>query len=214
MNSYECAFCGQLNATTDDHIPPDCFYSDPKPSNLPTVKSCKKCNESASKDDEYFLHTVLKYRKIPQLPQARQQVDAMYRAARNPNKKRYTRKTLESFQKIELRSPSGLFLGRALTFKVKSARVERTIRRYIKGLYKYETGKRLPDNLKINVISNPDTIHRMRSQLEKQIPLVSKTVQEGVFWYAWAQAIDDPNCSFWVLVFFDNFPIIAYIEPE
>ena len=48
-----CAYCGEP-ATTYDHVPPQCLYTRPLPSNLVTVPACAACNNGASKDDAEF----------------------------------------------------------------------------------------------------------------------------------------------------------------
>jgi len=49
-----CYNCGIRQATTRDHIIPKTLLPDPKPSRLLTVPACRECNESFSKDEEYF----------------------------------------------------------------------------------------------------------------------------------------------------------------
>ena len=53
-NYGECVYCGREAQLTSDHIPPKNLFPKPRPSNLITVPSCKRCNRSASKDDEYL----------------------------------------------------------------------------------------------------------------------------------------------------------------
>lgn len=50
-----CVFCGK-QSTTKDHIPSKCLIEKPYPANLHKVNSCKKCNQSFSIDEEYFLN--------------------------------------------------------------------------------------------------------------------------------------------------------------
>src|SRR5438105_2116110 len=56
-----CVYCGERDATTEDHIPPRCLFGLPLPSTLIKVPSCFRCNNGASKDDEYF-RMVLSFR--------------------------------------------------------------------------------------------------------------------------------------------------------
>lgn len=49
-----CAYCGQDNATTRDHIPPKSLFARPLPTNLITVPACLQCNNGASIDDDNF----------------------------------------------------------------------------------------------------------------------------------------------------------------
>lgn len=50
----KCYLCGSTENLTRDHIPPKCLFSKPRPGNLYTVPCCYRCNNSASKEDEYL----------------------------------------------------------------------------------------------------------------------------------------------------------------
>lgn len=48
-----CIFCGKNVGDTDDHVPPQCLFPRPLPSNMITVPACHDCNNKRfSKDDE------------------------------------------------------------------------------------------------------------------------------------------------------------------
>lgn len=49
-----CVYCGKV-ATTKDHVPPKLLLEKPFPLNLQTVRSCQRCNQGASLDEQYFL---------------------------------------------------------------------------------------------------------------------------------------------------------------
>lgn len=48
-----CVYCGSY-PKTKDHVPSKILLDKPYPENLPAVSSCLKCNNSFSKDEEYF----------------------------------------------------------------------------------------------------------------------------------------------------------------
>lgn len=50
----QCIYCGVRDNLNRDHIPPKGILRKPYPSNLATAPSCMTCNESYSKDEEYF----------------------------------------------------------------------------------------------------------------------------------------------------------------
>lgn len=50
-----CIYCGEP-ATTRDHVPPKCFLDKPYPQNLLTLPACQTCNNSFSKDEQYFMY--------------------------------------------------------------------------------------------------------------------------------------------------------------
>ena len=48
-----CCYCGSL-PDTRDHVPSRILLNDPFPEDLPVVPCCNACNQSFSKDEEYF----------------------------------------------------------------------------------------------------------------------------------------------------------------
>lgn len=49
-----CAYCGQDNAKTRDHIPPKSLFDRPLPTDLITVPACEECNNGDSVSDDFF----------------------------------------------------------------------------------------------------------------------------------------------------------------
>lgn len=53
----DCVYCG--NPVEDrDHIPAKVFLNEPYPENLDVLQSCRNCNGTASKDEEYVACTI------------------------------------------------------------------------------------------------------------------------------------------------------------
>jgi len=59
MITQKCVYCTEAQGTTKDHVPPKSFFPEPRPANLITVPSCKKCNSGAAMDDNYLLATLM-----------------------------------------------------------------------------------------------------------------------------------------------------------
>ena len=57
MLDKNCIFCSSV-ADTREHIIPRCFLNKPYPNNLPTLPSCRKCNNSFSLDEEYVMYLI------------------------------------------------------------------------------------------------------------------------------------------------------------
>jgi hypothetical protein len=208
--AVECAYCGSPDAPTVDHVPPRSIFPPPRPSTLRTVRSCVACNGGASKDDEYFRDVVLRYYRVADLPQAQQQVAAMIRVAAKPRKRAYASRILASFRRVAVRTWAGIVLGNRPAFSVNTDQFDRPIRRYIRGLYKFDTGQRLSHKIHIEIVSNPEVVLRSRHEIESTLKGGDvQTVQPGVFWYVWRRAVDNPDATIWLLVFFDTFPIFA-----
>lgn len=66
--ALRCVYCGKP-ATTKDHVIPRCLLEKPFPPNLPTVPSCKPCNEAYSRDEQYFLALMAQAGFVPSLQQ-------------------------------------------------------------------------------------------------------------------------------------------------
>lgn len=49
-----CSLCGNPDPDSKEHVIPKVFLEEPFPKNLPTTISCRKCNESYSKDEQYL----------------------------------------------------------------------------------------------------------------------------------------------------------------
>ena len=84
-----CVYCGK-EATTRDHVIPRCLLEKPYPPDLPTVPSCRPCNEGYSKDEEYFLAVMAQSGFVPPLTEKVEEgglVDRMLERERRP---RYT----------------------------------------------------------------------------------------------------------------------------
>lgn len=66
--SHPCVYCG-TPSDTKDHVPPKCFLVKPYPPklNLPTLPSCRKCNGSLGRDQEYFLAVLAQISEAPSL---------------------------------------------------------------------------------------------------------------------------------------------------
>jgi len=210
--NYECAYCGLPTADTDDHIPPKSIYQKPGPSHAPSVKACASCNHGASQDDEYFRDTVLMYYRVADLPQAQQQFEAMFRAVRNPNKRKYAEAVLRGFVEREVRTTAGLILPPLTGYKIDVPRLERTVARYVTGLYRHQLGARVPDGATVRTAVKPDVIVAHTPEVLGIFNRGSRrVVQEGVFWYSWRLVKD--GGSAWLLVFFDAFPLLGIVYP-
>jgi len=51
--AQRCALCGIRPPATRDHVPARVFLDEPLPGQYPVVAVCERCNQGASKDEEY-----------------------------------------------------------------------------------------------------------------------------------------------------------------
>ncbi len=61
-----CIYCGE-HAGTRDHVPPRFLLERPFPPNLRTVPSCMRCNNGASRDEQYLLALIAHVATAPKL---------------------------------------------------------------------------------------------------------------------------------------------------
>jgi hypothetical protein len=74
-----CVYCGKVRPIHMDHVPPSNLFPTPKPT-LITVPSCFACNNTASKDDEYFRLAVAIREDIANRQDIREILPAVYRS--------------------------------------------------------------------------------------------------------------------------------------
>jgi hypothetical protein len=212
--SQECAYCGAPGATTRDHVPPRSTFGKPALDGLPTVPSGAPCNNGASDDDEYFRDVVVMHHRVSELPEARAAVSAMLRAASKPNKRGYAEAKLQRFTTVEAATEAGIHLGTVPAYKVDRTHVERAVSRYVRGLYWYEHQKRAPLGSEIIVRADPEAIAEQSSEIESILRSGRyRIIRHRVFWYAWVSPADRPEVTFWLLVLFNDFAILALIRP-
>jgi hypothetical protein len=154
------------------------------------------------------------YHRVAEQYQAQPLVEKMLRAAALPAKRRYFNATIRSLLNAEVTTQAGIYLGRHPAFRVDAQRIIRTARRYVRGLYRYELGRRVPDGLEIIILPEPESVYAAREVILRLIRgRQIRVVQLGVFWYTWAQAGDCPDASVWILEFFNAFPMVGILRP-
>jgi hypothetical protein len=208
-----CVYCG-APATTDDHIPAQNLLVGVPRRCRPSVPACSQCNTGASQDDEYFRDVVVKYRRVAERPEAQPAVDAMLRALSKPEKHAYARRTIESYHDVAAVTEGGIYLGMQPAYRVDGRRIARTAERYVRGLHFLERGMRVPSDHFVKVHVNIEAI--IREQARVAAAFTSSTIRvvgQRIFFYGWAIPSDQPSASAWLLVFFDGFPLLAFIHP-
>lgn len=89
-----------------------------------------------------------------------------------PEKKRYFDETMKALQLVELRTKGGLILGERPMIHVRSSSMDRAARRYVRGLYRFEKGVRLPSDTPLRVLTDPAMVNEMSlsRRIEKPTP--------------------------------------------
>ena len=144
-----CAYCGSLNPSTKDHIPPRNLFPKPRPSNLITVPCCQTCREGWSDDDEYFRVAIVSAKETYENKYAQKVIEKLLRSMHNPSKIGFSNLVRSSLMGVDIQSQGGIYLGNAPAIKVKKLRFDRVAQTIIKGLFFYEKKHPLPENYEV-----------------------------------------------------------------
>jgi hypothetical protein len=221
--NYECVYCGKIGEISNDHIPPKNLFSSPRPSNLITVPSCKKCNQKASKDDEYFRLVLSIRHDTFEHPEVSRNFDKLLRSLQKPKKKGFCKLLLNNFSPVDLYTPAGIYLGKTGAYSVDMKRVNAVIRRIAQGLFYKEKGRRLPDNYQVWVCCINDIINEhpyllgtfmMKDIISLTLQGKSRTIGSDVFKYWCKFATDEEDSSAMVLSFYNRVNFLAITTPN
>lgn len=220
----ECVYCGRLEEMTTDHIPPKNLFPSPRPNNLITVPSCKKCNQKASKDDEYFRLVLSMRQEVSGHPEILKNNEKLRRSLWRPEQKGFRVSFLNSLKNVDLYTPAGIYLGKTSAFRVDMKRVNAVIKRIAKGIFYEEKGIRLPDNYQIRAYCINDIINEqpyfLGTLIIKRdiIPLTlqgkKQTVDENIFKYWYQFAIDEENSGVIIFSFYNRVSFLVLITPD
>lgn len=111
-STENCIYCVNGTAEDRDHVPPQCFFSTPRPSNLITVPACAKCNWSFGKVDERARNLLTSLEST----EGHQAITSQLAAKRDRSYKRgkgtNLQYMLQSMKLIDYHSPGGIYLGK------------------------------------------------------------------------------------------------------
>lgn len=199
----KCYLCNKNFADTRDHVPPECLFPDPKPSNLITLPCCSPCNRSYSKDEEYFRDNFsMISKRSPAVKQLWGKTRRSY--LRRPLKLRDIKSRLVD---LNLKTEGGIHLGRATGLKFDESRTNRVIEKIVKGLFFRHTNKIIHSRVLFHIFFNPadilETYFRRRMFDHRW---------EDIFYYAFLFAQDSMYSGFWWLEFYKSNLFLAALE--
>ena len=218
----ECVYCGKKGEISDDHIPPKNLFPPPRPNNLITVPSCKECNQTPSKDDEYFRLALSMRRDISDHPEVLKNKNKIRRSFQRPEQKGFRASFLNSLSVVDSYTPAGIYLGKDDAFRADMKRVNNVIKRIARGLFYKEKGRRLPDNYQVWICCT-DYIYEhpleltaavMKDLITSALQSKSVTIGNDVFKYWCSFAIDEENSSAMVLSFYNRVSFLAITTPN
>ena len=217
LSKKQCVYCGSRKKLTKDHIPPKCLFAKPLPENLITVPCCRKCNEAASKDDEYFRSVIVLRRGAGDHVDAQKVSDKVLRALQRPGAKGLIKSLLGEVREFWYLNEQGFYeLG--ASYNVDLRRLDRVASRIIRGLFWKEFGECLPDDYEAWAY-NASGIQYMN---EHQLRTIEHVVSEGelsvvgnnVFVYWKSIAPEDKYSTVWILLFYESVAFLCFTLPK
>jgi hypothetical protein len=206
-----CVYCGSTKNLTRDHIPPKSLFNKPRPANLITVEACTGCNASFKSDDEYFWLTTSSRAGAPQSSGA---VEASSRAIKHLAREKaagFRTAFLSSIGPVELKSTSGLYLGKKLGYDVSFTRLNRVAARITRGLFRFVQKGALPDTYVATARALDGFSSEVEGDLQQLLAFVmpaQKHTIGSVFSYRFRLVPDDPNSG---LALFQIYETTAFL---
>jgi hypothetical protein len=202
--NLECYYCG-AEAVSEDHLPPSCIFPDPKPSNRISVPSCKKHNSSQSKEDEYFRWFVASASGESPVAEALIRDKVVRQFQKKP---KLLRAILKHSGYVDVKTPSGIYVGKEPAFQFQRDRIQSVITRITKGFFYHFYGRRLPDNYFVNDFMLNPQLDDVQKYLLTQIPL--HEIGTDVFSFRFESDHTDPNFTAWFYMFYDKTLIATF----
>jgi hypothetical protein len=209
-----------------DHVPPANLFEKGQKSDPVTVPCCRRCNNGASKEDQYFLV----YLALRQ--DARQKIEhdrlwaKMLRTLKRREASKFRQKITSGIRFVQPVTPTGVVLPPALSIQVDPRRVVEVLIRIVKGLYLREIGRRLPnthqvlpyDELAIlhclqNVNPPPSEDYSLFPTLIHQTANTPPKAIGNIFAYNCASNTAYGANSLWLLDFFSGIRFFCIIQP-
>jgi len=188
-----CVYCGTKPGSTNDHVPPDQMFPDPKPSNLITVPACDECNKGFQKDEDYFRGLFGLFGVIG-APIEREAPDFWDKVGRGLERSPALKRTIaNSLRSGTMVNPGGEEVGRWIEVEDNWHRVAALIAKCVRGLYFFENSLTLPPTVEIQCPQRGEgpidlgTLYYLTRHGKRGWP--------GVFEYRYRVAADDPTAS-------------------
>ena len=211
----QCVYCGRVTTVTIDHIPPKNIFLKPHPCTLITVPSCEVCNNSFSKDDEYFRLVLMCRYGMSSIPDATKIRDIILRSLKHPKKEGFKRYVNNAIRFRPLCTPAGIFLGKAVMFDVDIARTMNVASRIVKGLFFHHSGSRLKDECEIVTLPIQGMDLYEYELKEQRIPfsgIKPIIIGNNAFSYQYRFMKSIRYGSFWRLLFYNRLEFICHTK--
>ena len=83
----------------------------------------------------------------------------------------------------------------------------------MRGLYRYEIGSPVPETAQLLVLSHPERVTEHQAEIEEMFRSgTTRVIDDAVFFYSFVRPLDQPLSSAWLLVFYREWPVLAYLR--
>ena len=151
-----CIYCGSTIDITADHVPPKNIFPAPRPGNLITVPSCKRCNEKAGKDDEYFRLTLSIRNDIFTHKEVQRNWKKVKRSLSRKEGSGFKTQLINNIKILDVHTAAGIYLGKVPGYDVDLLRINSVVERIMKGVFYRHKKYPLPNNIKAKAYSVQD----------------------------------------------------------
>jgi len=200
--------CGREKACSRDHVPPQCIFPEPRPSNLVTVPACAVCNMHRSGLDEefkVFLGLTVGYH----LDGDKSYRTPVFRTL--AHNRRLRSDILASMRRVVIQDPTVPTSQSALAVPLNTTAHDTVVERTVRGLYFNHTGRILGDRYPLTVQwlrVLDDELFRMTNDWN------TGTIGDPALVYKYTICTDDPSVTVWVLKFFQKTWSIVVSSPD
>jgi len=213
----ECTYCGKIRRLSEDHVPPKGLWGEPYPLDLIVVPSCKECNDGFSKDDEYFRTIISIAEDVGDHPVVQQVLPIVNRSLTRKDFPGLPKTILRNTEIVYRQGTSGLYEPAAL-YTMDRPRIERVISRVIQGLFFHRFGRRLAPTY--------FAWSEMLGMVPTKVPPVFTPLLKAFnnerleyigndgFVYGVLIDSEDPDMTFWILVFYGRCYFIGFTTPK
>src|SRR5258708_23868875 len=142
-----CVFCGAEGKVTVDHVPPQNLFVGFPDAGLIKVPSCDPCNNSSSKDDEYFRAFLIPQDAVVSHPQAKILNQRVREKFDRSDYKGLEMRMNSQLHAKHVFTPAGIYLGQRDLIYPEYSRIDGTLKKILKGLFFHKMNIPFPSGL-------------------------------------------------------------------
>jgi hypothetical protein len=224
----ECAYCGGAASHGEgDHVTARCWFPSVPENELIAVPSCKSCNDSFAKDDQYFMNLIEVDSRTELHPVGRSIVEKA-RATRVASFGTPYGERLKGQVKVLPQIVNGVLVEGY--WAPEKERLAATSRRVLRGMYYHHFGLRVPDTHGVFCAPVPaprerdastNEIFKVIEQAEVRLHLETGFRQgrlhkacQGAFTYRCTVLASDPHESGWLFEFYGGLELRGAVAPR